>query len=84
MLIKLSNSVENILAKGEIARFEQFLFLSQCFRKLSAAEVSESVYMWERVKNSFQQYNDYTCTCIHNGYLPSLKANDVFHLELQF
>ena len=35
------------LAKGEIARFEQFLLLSQCFQKLSAAEVSESVYMWE-------------------------------------
>ena len=25
--------VENIVAKGEIARFEQFLLLSQCFQK---------------------------------------------------
>ena len=28
------------MAKGVIARFEQFLFLSQCFQELSAAEVS--------------------------------------------
>ena len=27
------NKVENTLAKGEIARFEQFLLLSQCFQK---------------------------------------------------
>ena len=37
------------MAKGEIARFEKNLLLSQCFQKSSAAEVSESFYMWERV-----------------------------------
>ena len=37
------------MTKGEIARFEQFPLLSQCFRNLSAAEASKSVYMWERV-----------------------------------
>ena len=42
--------VENIVAKEEIARFGQFLLLSQCFPKSSAAEASESVCMWERVK----------------------------------
>ena len=42
--------VENILANGEIARFEQFLLLPTCFQKMSAAEASESVYMWESVK----------------------------------
>ena len=41
--------MENIVAKGEIACFEQFLVLS-VFKKLSAAEASESVYMRERVK----------------------------------
>ena len=43
----------NIVEKGEIARFEQFLLLSLCFQKLkkpSAAERSESVYTRERVK----------------------------------
>ena len=44
---------ENVVAKGEIARFEQFLLLSQCFQKLSAAVASESVYMKERVNNHF-------------------------------
>ena len=38
------------MAKEEIARFEQFLLLFQCFQKSSAAEASESVYLWERVK----------------------------------
>ena len=42
--------VENIVAKGEIACFEQFLFLSlDVFKKLCAAEASKSVYMRERV-----------------------------------
>ena len=36
------------MANGEIACFEQFLLLPQCFQKLSAADASESVYMWER------------------------------------
>ena len=43
--------VENSLAKGEIARFEQILLLSQCFQKSSAADVSKCVYRWERVKS---------------------------------
>ena len=42
--------VENILAKGEIARLEQFLLLSRCFQKSSAADASKCVYMWEGVK----------------------------------
>ena len=42
---------ENIVAKGEIVRFEQFLLLSLYFQK-AAAEASESVYMRERVKGS--------------------------------
>ena len=43
--------VENIVSKGEIARFEQFL-LSQCFQKSSAAKASESIYIRERVNQS--------------------------------
>ena len=35
------------MAKGDIACFEQFLLLSQCFQKLAAAEASESVFMRE-------------------------------------
>ena len=46
----LLKTVEDIVAKGKIARFKQVLLLSQCFQKSSAAEASESVYMRERVK----------------------------------
>ena len=49
----LLNTVENIVSKGEIAHYahyEQFHLLKKCFQKSSAAEASESVYMWERVK----------------------------------
>ena len=45
--------VENIVTKGEIARFVQFLFFCyNVFKKPSAAEASESVYMRERVNYS--------------------------------
>ena len=41
--------VENIVAKEEIARFKQFLLVSLIvFKKLSIAEESESVHMWEK------------------------------------
>ena len=43
--------VENIVAKGEIACFEQFLFCHYVFNKSSAAEASESVYIKQRVNN---------------------------------
>ena len=46
---QLSNEVENIVASGEIARFEQFFLLQQYFQKSSAAEASESICMWERI-----------------------------------
>ena len=35
MGIQLSDWVENIVGKGEIARYEQFLIFLQCFQKLS-------------------------------------------------
>ena len=41
-----TDKVENIVANEE---FEQFLLLSQCFQKTSAADASESVFMREKV-----------------------------------
>ena len=38
------------LQKEKLLVIEQFLLLSQCFKNLSAAEASESIYIWERVK----------------------------------
>ena len=47
MRVYLLKKVENIDVKGEIACFEEFILLSQCFQRSSAAEASESGYMWE-------------------------------------
>ena len=49
MRVCLLKEVEIIVAKAEIARFEQFLLLTQCFQMSSAAEASENIYRWERV-----------------------------------
>ena len=45
MGIKLSYWVENIVGKGEIARYEQFLLFPPCFQKLSVAGESKRVSM---------------------------------------
>ena len=45
MVIQLSDWVENIEEKGEIARYKQFLLFPQCFQKLSSVDVSKRVSM---------------------------------------
>ena len=47
MKVHFLNTVENIVAKGEITHHKQIPLLTQRFQKLSAA--SKSVCMWERV-----------------------------------
>ena len=47
MKVYLLQNIENIVAKGEIAHYEQFLILPQLFQNTSDAEASESVCMWE-------------------------------------
>ena len=49
--IKVSLLDRNYWTKREIVHDEQFLFKSQCFQKLSAADESKYIYMWERVKS---------------------------------
>ena len=41
MGIQLSDRVANIVGKGEIARYEQFLLFPQCFHKMSVVDVSK-------------------------------------------
>ena len=41
MGMQLYDWVENIVGKGEIARFEQFLLFPQCFQTLSIFDVSK-------------------------------------------
>ena len=46
MEIKLSDWVENIVGKGEIARYEQFLLFPPCFQNLSVVDALK----WESLK----------------------------------
>ena len=46
---KLSKWVENIVGKGEIARYEQFLLFPQCFQKACFPGASKGVSVWEWV-----------------------------------
>ena len=49
----MSNRVENIVGKGEIARHEQFLLFPQCFQKLSSVDavflMCQNEYLWSKV-----------------------------------
>ena len=44
---KLSKQVENTVGKGEIACYEQFLLLPQCFQKACFPGASKGVIVWE-------------------------------------
>ena len=50
-VVQLSDWVENIVGKEEIARYEQFLLFPQCFQKLSIVDASKGVFMEGRVKS---------------------------------
>ena len=39
--LQLSDCVENIVGKGEIARYEQLLLFPQCFQKLTVVDASK-------------------------------------------
>ena len=41
------------MGKGEIARYEQFLFFPQCFQKACFPGASKGVIVWEWVKPPF-------------------------------
>ena len=47
---KFSKLVENTVGKGEIARYEQYLFFPQCFQKACFPRASKGVIEWEWVK----------------------------------
>ena len=47
----LLNKVENIVTKRNGPKYEKKKLLPECFQKMSAAEASENICMWEWVKN---------------------------------
>ena len=56
MGIHLSDSVENIVGKGEIARYEQFLLFPQYFQKQFVVDVLKRVSMEQSVKGNHSHY----------------------------
>ena len=48
---KFYKQVENIVGKGEIARYEQILLFPQCFQKACFPGASEGIIVWEWVNN---------------------------------
>ena len=53
MGILLSDLVENIVGKEEIAHYEQFLLFPQCFQKMSVL-MRQNEYLWSKgLKSSF-------------------------------
>ena len=59
---KLSKRVENIVGKGEIARYEQLLLFPQCFQKACFPGASKGVFVWEWV-NPFPNKPWFSCVC---------------------
>ena len=51
-----SKRVENIVGKGEIARYEQFLLFPRCFQKACFPGASKGVILWEWVESPFQHF----------------------------
>ena len=65
--VQLSDWVEIIVGKGEIARYEQFLLFPQYFQKLSFVDASKWVFMEWRVKRYAGIRSEYTyITEMHN------------------
>ena len=56
MEIQLPDRVENIVGKGEIARYEQFLLFPQCFQKLLLL-MCQNEYLWSKGLNVFSVLN---------------------------
>ena len=56
---KLSKRVENTVGKGENARYEQFLFSHNVFKKAGFPGASKGVIVWEWVLSK----NKYTFLC---------------------
>ena len=54
---KLSKWVENIMGKGEIAHYKQFLLFPQCFQKACFPGASKGVVVWEWVRPLLHRYS---------------------------
>ena len=56
-MISVFDSIENIVGKGEIACYEQFLLFPQCFQKACYPGLSKGVTVWEWVMDKFYNWS---------------------------
>ena len=84
MGIQLYVWVENIVRKGEIARYEQFLLFLQCFQKQSIVDVLKWVSMEHRVKKPLRMYHyRQHVTCLTRCWKPVAKQPCVMQVMTQ-
>ena len=50
MIISVFDRVENIVGRGENAKYQHFLLFPQCFEKASLPDTLKGVIMWEWIK----------------------------------
>ena len=44
--------IVNTVGKGEITRYEQFLFFTKCFQKTCTADTEKPVHVWKELKGN--------------------------------
>ena len=64
-----------LVTEGEFAYFEQYLLLSHVFQKSSAAEVSELVYMWERISPCIKRKQGLLSTGLFNPFPHTIQTS---------
>ena len=65
MRVKLLNRIENIVAKGEIALYEQFFILSQGFKKSSVDECICRLKGLNTKKKNIEKLSKFLKICIN-------------------
>ena len=64
-----AEDLENIFLKEKLLDLRNFFSCHKCFQKSSAAEVSKSVYMWERVRCCFFSMREFFLFQVYISYL---------------
>ena len=80
----MTKSEKTLCQKEKLLVLSNFYFCHYVFKKPSAAEVSESVYMGERVNMSFLAFSQKHATqhYFHSWLACILKINETSHYDL--
>ena len=81
---RFSKRVENSVGKGEIARYEQFLLLMQCFQKLLWQTCKTQGLFWKGLDTCPQNNNSNQCTQTFQFQIHVLTEMRMLHLYIFF